>query len=261
MIARMQPSVSQHQLGGGLSRPYNGWSVPSAARLMTHSMIDNTVRRSNMVDGQLRPNKVSDSRVLGAMRALPRERFLPPALASLAYADQNVMLPDGSCMIAPMVLARLVQLADPAPGERALVVGAGTGYGAVVLAACGAAVVALEDNEDLLRIARAVVPALAPGLNADVQIMGGPLAAGWPAGAPYDLVFIEGGFESLPAAIAGQIPPDGGRLVGVRVTDGRIGQAVQGERAGATPAISLRPAFDCVTPVLPGLRRAPEFMF
>ena len=83
MIARMQPSVSQHQLGGGWSRPYNGWSLPSAARHMTRS-IDRSHRlaAANMVDGQLRPNKVSDSRVLGAMRALPRERFLPPALAA-----------------------------------------------------------------------------------------------------------------------------------------------------------------------------------
>ena len=244
MIARMQLSVSQHQLGGGRSRPYNGWSLPSAARLMTRSMIDNTVRRSNMVDGQLRPNKVSDSRVLGAMRALPRERFLPPALAALAYADQNVTLPDGRCMVAPMVLARLVQLADPAPGERALLVGAGTGYGAVVLAACGAAVVALEDNEDLLRIARTVVPALAPGLDADVKIVSGPLAAGWPAGAPYDLVFIEGGFEVAACRHRRADSPGwwaaGGRAAGGRADwPGRAGGA--GRRGpGDQPAPGLR---------------------
>ncbi len=228
---------------------------------MSHPVIDNAARRSNMVDCQLRPNKVSDSRVLGAMRALPRERFLPPALAALAYADQNVTLPDGRCLIAPMVLARLVQLGDPAPDERVLVVGAGTGYGAAVLAACGAAVVALEENDALLGIARAVVPAVTAGGDAAVQIVSGPLAAGWPAGAPYDLMFIEGGFEALPAAIAEQVRPDGGRLVGVRITAGRIGQAVLGERAGAAPAISLRPAFDCVTPVLPGLCRVPGFVF
>jgi protein-L-isoaspartate(D-aspartate) O-methyltransferase len=94
-----------------------------------------------------------------------------------------------------------------------------------------------------------------------VQLVAGPLAAGWRAGAPYDLVFIEGGFEQLPAAIAGQLRATGGRLVGVRVTAGRIGQAVLGERAGTAPEIAFRPAFDCGTPVLPSLKREPGFVF
>ena len=183
---------------------------------MTLSATDNAQRRSNMVDGQLRPNKVSDRRVLAAMRALPRERFLPPALAALAYVDEDVALPGGRCLMEPMVLARLVQLADPVPDERVLVVGAGSGYGAAVLAACGAAVVALEENEDLLRLARATVPEVVADLQAPgVQIVSGPLAEGWPAGAPYDLVFVEGGFEQVPAAIAAQLRPQ------------RIGQAVR----------------------------------
>lgn len=239
----------------------------SAARPMVHSTIDYAERRSTMVDSQLRPNKVSDGRVLGAMRTLPRERFLPPGLAALAYADEDVPLPGGRCLIAPMVLARLVQLADPAPGERVLLVGAGTGYGTAVLAACGAATIALEENEDLLRIARVVLPQEtsqlpAPGVaRPAVQLVSGPLAAGWPAGAPYDLVLIEGGFEQLPDALAGQVAPNGGRLVGVRVVTGRVGQAVVGERTGAGAPISLRPVFDCATPVLPGLRRIPGFVF
>jgi protein-L-isoaspartate(D-aspartate) O-methyltransferase len=224
---------------------------------MIHPTIDTADSRSRMVDCQLRPNKVSDSRVLGAMRTLPRERFLPPASAALAYTDADVPLAGGRCLMEPLALARLVQLADPQPGERVLVVGAGTGYGAAVLAACGVAVVALEEAEDLLRIARAVVAELAPG----VQLVTGPLVAGWRAGAPYDLVFIDGGFEQLPAAIAGQVRATGGRLVGVRVMSGRIGQAVLGERAGTAPEIALRPAFDCGTPVLPSLKREPGFVF
>ena len=237
---------------------------------MTETVTDYAERRRNMVDSQLRPNKVTDGRVLGAMRSLPRERFLPPALAALAYADGDVALPGGRCLMDPMVLARLVQLADPAPGERVLVVGAGTGYGAAVLAACGAAVLALEENEALSGIARAVLPELADladgarapgGQAAPVELLSGPLAAGWPDGAPYDLVFIEGGFEQLPPAIARQVVQTGGRLVGVRIQTGRVGQAVLGERVGPAPAISLRPVFDCATPVLPGLRRDPGFVF
>jgi len=157
----------------------------------------------------------------------------------------------------PMVIARLVQLANPQPGERVLVVGCATGYGAAVLAACGATVVALEEAEALLGIARAAVGELAPG----VQLVTGSLAAGWRAGAPYDLVFIEGGFEQVPEAIAGQVRAAAGRLVGVHVLPGRIGQAVLGERAEAAAAISLRPVFDCPASVLPGMGCEPGFTF
>ena len=225
-------------------------------------VIDAAEHRSNMVDCQLRPNKVVDNRVLGAMRTLPRERFLPPALAARAYVDEDVALPGGRCLMEPLVLARLVQLANPVAGEHVLVVGAGAGYPAAVLATCGAAVVALEENEDLLRIARTLLPEVVPGLPGPaVQVVSGPLAAGWPAEAPYDLVFVAGGFEQLPAAIIGQVRPNGGRLVGVRVLAGRVGQAVQGERTGTAAAISFRPFFDCATPVLPSLRREPAFVF
>ena len=102
--------------------------------------------RNNMVDSQVRPNKVTDPRIVAAMRQLPRERFLPPALAALAYADEDVPLGEGRVLIEPMVIARLVQLTAIAAGERALVVAAGTGYGAAVLAACGARVTALEES-------------------------------------------------------------------------------------------------------------------
>ena len=219
--------------------------------------LDTADRRRRMVDSQLRPNKVTDTRILAAMRRLPRERFLPAALAPLAYADADVALPGGRCLMQPMVLARLLQLASPEAGEHVLLVGAGSGYGAAVIAACGAAVLALEQDESLLHTARAVLPALAPG----VQLVAGPLAAGWRAGAPYHLVVIEGGFEDLPAALAEQLRSDGGRLVGVRAAAGGLGQAVLGERVGPGAAISLRPAFDCATPVLPGLHRRRGFVF
>ena len=211
--------------------------------------------RNRMVDSQLRPNKVSDPRVLDAMRALPRERFLPPALRSRAYVDDDVRLGGGRAMIEPMVLGRLIQLAAPVAGERALVVAAGAGYGAAVLAALGVEVTALEEDRDLLALAREILPTAAPG----VAIAEGPLAAGWPAGAPYNVILLEGAVRDIPAALAAQLVPNVGRLVTVLAGRGKTGKAVLAE---LTPlGLRPQPVFDCATPLIPSLLPEPGFVF
>jgi protein-L-isoaspartate(D-aspartate) O-methyltransferase len=211
--------------------------------------------RKRMVDSQIRPNRVTDPRILSAMRRLPRERFLPANVASVAYADEDVPLGNGRFLMEPMVLARLLQAANLGDDERVLVVGAGTGYGAAVLAACGCRVTALEEDSFLLAIAREVLPAEAPG----VTLVSGPLAAGWPAAAPYDLILIEGAVPEIPAALAAQTHQETGRILAVLQNDGRITQAVIGE---ATPAgLGISPLFDCATPALPSMRKTPSFAF
>jgi protein-L-isoaspartate(D-aspartate) O-methyltransferase len=211
--------------------------------------------RAHMVDSQIRPNKVTNPRILHAMRTLPRERFLPAALSPLAYADEDVPLGNGRVLMEPMVLARLLQIAAPMPGEVALVVGAGTGYGAAVLAACGPRVTALEEDPALFTSAQTILAALAPG----VAMVAGPLATGWPAGGPYDVILIEGAVRAIPPAIAQQLRMEGGRLVTVMAGTGRTSQAVLAE---ATPAgLRAAPVFDCATPLLPSLVPAPAFVF
>ncbi|MBV9251273.1 MAG: protein-L-isoaspartate O-methyltransferase, partial [Acetobacteraceae bacterium] len=138
---------------------------------------------------------------------------------------------------------------------RALVVGAGVGYGAALLAACGPRAIALEEDQDLLARARAALPALAP----NVTLAAGPLAAGWPSGAPYDIILIEGAVRAIPPAIGKQLRQGGGRLVTVLRGDGPVSAAVLAE---ATPAgLRAQPMFDCATPELPSLRPAPAFEF
>ena len=212
--------------------------------------------RNHMVDSQVRPNKVTDPRITGAMRRLQRERFLPPALRHLAYVDEDVPLGNGRVLLEPMVLARLIQLAAPMSGERALVVAACLGYGAAVLAACGPRVTALEEDPGLLVLARGTLSAMAP----EITLVAGPLAAGWPSGAPYDVILIEGTVHEIPRAISAQLRVDGGRLVTVlRENGGRTSAAVLAE---ATPAgLRAQPMFDCATPDLPSLRPAPVFEF
>jgi protein-L-isoaspartate(D-aspartate) O-methyltransferase len=220
-----------------------------------HALDHHTDARKRMVDSQIRPNKVTDPRILAAMRHLPRERFLPPDRDALAYADEDVPLGNGRFMMEPMVLARLLQIAEPREGERALVVAAGTGYGAAVLSQCGPRVTAVEEDQGLLALARVILGAEAPG----VHLVEGKLGAGWPTGAPYDIILIEGAVRDIPPAIAKQLKADGGRLVTVMTGPGRTNQGVLAEAT----ALGLRaqPVFDCGTPALPSLMPAPEFVF
>lgn len=211
--------------------------------------------RKKMVDGQIRPNKVSDPHLLTALRTLLRERFLPPALAARAYADEPVPLGNGRVMAEPMAIARLVQLAAPEAGQRVLVVGAGTGYGAALLAGCGARVTALESDPALLAVARAALATQAP----EVTVVEGPLTAGWSAGAPYDVILIEGAVHDIPPAITAQLRPGTGRLVSVRAGRGLASQAMLAEM---TPAgMNARPMFDCTMPALLAFTPEPGFVF
>ena len=222
---------------------------------MDAALFDFEDARNRMVDSQIRPNKVVDPRILRAMRELPRERFVPARARALAYADEDVPLGNGRALMEPMVLARLVQMAAPVGGERALVVGAGPGYGAAVLAACGVNVTALEEDVALLGLARQVLPTVAPG----VTIVAGELAAGWPQGAPWDIILIEGAVRDIPAALGAQLRPDGGRLVTVRTGHGASGKAVLAE---PTPVgLRAQPVFDCATPLIPSLLPQPGFVF
>lgn len=208
--------------------------------------------RRRMVDGQLRPNKVTAPGVLDAMRDLPRERFLPPALRGRAYVDEDVPLPGGRAVMEPMVLARLAQLLAPRPGIRALVVGAGTGYGAAVLARAGAEVVAVEDDEGLAAIAReALAACLRPGAVR--------LQAALPTdGGGFDAVLIEGEVPAVPDEASGLLA-EGGRLAAVVGEGRRNGTAVLGQRLGG--AFTVTPAFDCAVAALPAFARPARFVF
>jgi protein-L-isoaspartate(D-aspartate) O-methyltransferase len=214
---------------------------------------DFSVARQFMVDGQLRPSKVTDQRVLAAMRTLPRENFVPPAMVPLAYIDGDVRLTPTRSMTKPLVLARLVQLAALRAGETVLLVGAGSGYGAALLAACGAQVTALEEDPALLALAAAALRGVA-----GVTLVQGPLAEGWPAAAPYDVVLIEGSVRALPERIGRQVAQTG-RLVAVVAPEAGRSAAVLAEPS--TGGLAVRPMFDAVAPKLPSLWPAPSFSF
>jgi protein-L-isoaspartate(D-aspartate) O-methyltransferase len=215
---------------------------------------DYTLARNLMVDGQLRPNRVIDRRILDAMRSLKRERFVPEAQAPLAYIDQDIPLGGGRVLLKPLVISRLLQLARPRAGETALVVGAGPGYGAGILAACGAIVVALEEDAALADTARRLLKD-----TASVTVVHGKLAEGFAASAPYDLIVIEGAVAAIPDAIAAQVAA-GGRLATIILAPGAAGYAVLAEPSTGGK-LSAQPAFDAAAPYLGSLAPAPSFTF
>jgi protein-L-isoaspartate(D-aspartate) O-methyltransferase len=220
-------------------------------------MTDFALARRNMIDGQLRPNRVTSIQLLTAIADLPRERFLPEGLRSLAYADDDVPLGNGRYLMEPMILARLIQTLQPQPEEKALVVASGAGYGTALLARLVKSVVALEADAALAGSAEQTIRAL--GI-ANVRHVTGTMEAGVPAEGPYDVILIEGGVQHVPPAIVDQLA-EGGRLgtVIAGASAGVLGVAQMMVKEGGVAA--GRPIFDAGTPALPGFASPPRFTF
>ena len=219
-------------------------------------MTDFALARRNMVEGQLRPNRVTNLDLLAAVGELPRERFLPDSLRSVAYADDDVPLGGGRFLMEPMVLVRLIQALQPGAEDRALVVASGRGYGAALLARLVKSVVAVEGEAALAGSADQTIKAL--GLANVTQHVGKP-EDGASASAPYDVVLIEGAVGQVPKTIVDQVA-EGGRLAVVMTGTGGVqGTAHLMVKEGGVA--SSRPMFDAGTPPLPGFSAMPKFTF
>lgn len=219
-------------------------------------MTDFALARRNMVEGQLRPNRVTSPQLLAALADLPRERFLADALRSVAYSDEDVPLGNGRYLMEPMVLARLIQALQPRSEDRALVVASGCGYGAALLARLTMSVTAVESFPTLARAAESTAREL--GL-ANVTQTVGRLEEGYAANALYDVILIEGAVQQIPQAILDQLA-EGGRLVTVLAgAAGALGVAQLVVKQGGVT--SGRPLFDAGTPSLPGFAPPARFTF
>ncbi len=209
--------------------------------------------REAMIDSQLKPCGVVSPRTVAAFHAVAREDYVPEARRGLAYVDAAQPLGHGRELMAPLSLGLLIENADVQPGERVLVVGAGTGYSAAVLSVMGARVVALESEPALAAAARAALAGFA-----DIEIVEGPLEAGAPGLAPYDLILIDGAVELLPPELIAQLA-EGGRLVAIHHGSDGVSRAARGlKRAGIAP---LEPFGEAAAALLPPFRKAPAFRF
>jgi protein-L-isoaspartate(D-aspartate) O-methyltransferase len=210
--------------------------------------------RLNMVQNQLRPNRIDDPKVLDAMAEVPRERFLPKALRGVAYADEDLPLPGNGWLIEPLVLARLIQAAEVRPTDVVLVVGCTTGYAGAVLARLAGTVLLVEPPA-----AAAPVEALLDHLGVDnvVVVVSDDPAAGHPGQAPYDLILLVGSVPAMPPALLEQIG-ESGRIAAV-IDDGRIGKATLFIKLHGV--VGQREVGDAQTPPCPGLEPRPRFAF
>jgi protein-L-isoaspartate(D-aspartate) O-methyltransferase len=211
--------------------------------------------RANMIESQLRPNKVTDERLIDAFSRMRRELFVPEHLRGVAYVDEDLPLGGGRYLMEPMVAARLLQAMMPEAKQTALVVGAGVGYEAALLALMTRSVIALEDNEQLARLGRA---ALVDHRIASVVYVDGPLAAGHRQRAPYDFILFAGAVGEIPSDIAAQLA-EGGRMTAVLRSAQGIGRATLTTRTGGV--LAQRVIFDAATPLLPGFVPKPAFVF
>lgn len=217
--------------------------------------MDYTTARNNMVESQIRTNKVTDPAVIEALLAVPRELFVPAPLRGIAYVDEDLDLGGGRVLMEPMVFARLLQSAEIQPSDRVLVVGCGTGYGVAVAAKLAASVVGLESQEAHLLKARALLGELRIGNG---QIVGGPLESGAPSHGPFDVILFNGAVIEIPAGVKAQLA-DGGRLLAVVKRATGLGQACLTVRLGDID--SSRSLFDAATPVLPEFQPEEGFVF
>ena len=203
--------------------------------------------RDTMIDSQLRPEGVNDPAVVAAIRKIAREKFLPASSRALAYSDRSVPLGNGRSLTPATALGLLLTQLAPKAGERALVIGSGTGYSAAILNEIGLNTVAVESDPTLAAAAR----------EQGITVVEGPLEAGHKRGGPYDLLLIDGAVEFVPDELIAQLK-EGGRFGGALIEDGVTRLIVGRKAAGSFGSYSIS---DSAVPALPGFRRPQTFTF
>lgn len=216
-------------------------------------MPDYAAARVYMVEGQVRPNKVTDPRLIEALGVIPREAFAAAPARDIAYADADLPVSGTRRIPAPMTFAKMVQEAGISPSDVVLDLAPGSGYSTAVLARLARAVIAVEPDESLFEAAGEALSGIG-----NVTLIRANAAAGHPALAPYDVILIEGGVECVPPALTEQLA-DGGRLIACVIGNDGVGRATLYLRTGR--AVSSRVLFEAKPCLIPGFSVTNEFVF
>jgi protein-L-isoaspartate(D-aspartate) O-methyltransferase len=213
-----------------------------------------------MIENQLRPNGVRDERILSAMETLPREIFVPPQLAGIAYQDEDIEVAPGRYLLEPMILAKLIQASEIAPNDRVLDIAPATGYSTAVLAGMAKGVFAAESDAALCKQAQSNLLSL--GIHS-VLMHVVPHATGWAVDGPYDVILINGYVEKIPDNLFQQLAEKGRLLTvvqrpdrsgNVQTCEARLFEKINGR-------VSSRPLFDAHVKPVPGFELPESFVF
>ena len=213
------------------------------------------IARGNMIESQIRPNRVGDPRLLDIMLNLPRERFVPDALQGVAYSDEAVRIAPGRYLTEPLVLAQMFEALALRDSDHVLVVGTGSGYSSVIAAKLAGKVDSVEEDEALRSSAADRLREFGCGT---VSLHDGRLSEGWEQAAPYSAMLVDGAVAAIPEPLIAQLTADG-RLATVLRAPGAAPHVVIVERAGQ--GYATRPVFDGVAHLLPGFAPKQEFTF
>ncbi|HSC00996.1 MAG TPA: protein-L-isoaspartate O-methyltransferase [Burkholderiaceae bacterium] len=211
--------------------------------------------RFNMIEQQIRPWNVLDPAVLSLLAVVRREDFMPSAYRALAFVDTEVPLPEGQCMLAPKVEARLLQETGVQRHERVLEVGAGSGFMAALLAHRARSVLSIDLYPSLVTMAAANLQRAGIS-NCKVRVLDG--SRGVPDEAPFDVIVLSGSVNAVPQVLLDQLAP-GGRLMAI-VGDEPVMRAVRVQRLAAS-SFETRDLFDTVAPRLRGFGEPSRFHF
>jgi protein-L-isoaspartate(D-aspartate) O-methyltransferase len=238
--------------GAAISAPIPLLAKASKATVAA-APLDSPMRRQRlaMIESQLKPCGVVTPAVVAAFHEVPREDFVSEARRGLAYVDAAQPVAAGRALMPPLSLGYLLERMRVAPGERALVVAAATGYSAALLAEMGARVTALDSEPELATVARARLEGVA-------TVVEGPLAGGWPADAPYDAVLVDGAVEEFSEPLIAQLA-EGGRAGAILVGGDGVARAATGFKAAGI--LRLEPFAEAGAPLLPDFRKPRGFRF
>ena len=220
-------------------------------------MPDFKAARTNMVDCQIHTAGVISPGILSAFETIPREKFVPANVQTVAYTDEDVPVGSGRFLLEPMIHAKMVQAVEPSANDKILDIGGATGYSAAILSSLSKDILALEENAEFLKKAEELWSSLE--IN-NVRPVAGKMTEGAPAHAPFDLILINGSVTEIPEAITNQLAANGRLITIIRAPNAVMGQVTLMRKTGAK-GLSSRPLFEAGSPYLPGFAPKTAFNF
>ncbi len=229
------------------------WHKPiNQGKRMSDHMTDFAARRLTMVDTQIRPSDVTKFPIIDAMLAVEREKFVPGSHREAAYVGDLIELGDGSCLLEPRTLAKMLDALNISNDEVVLDIAPALGYSTAVAARMAQLVVGVEEDETRATEAQSNLME-AEADNAIIHT--GPLEQGAAEHGPYDVIIIQGGVERLPDALLDQLK-DNGRIACVFM-EGQLGTVRIGRKTA--DRVTWRDAFNASAPVLPAFSAESAF--